>query len=143
MGVSLATFTMIASPEAAKEFLDKLNEKKNENASINLEVVKNLFEEELGKTLTEDQINDIFKDGLDDDGNGFLHYPHFMIVYAFVMSDANENGLLNVSDLKTLAETFYSDLMTDQDVEEKWQIMMWMVINSSITMNGVNFAKNV
>ena len=38
---------MIASPEAAKEFLDKLNEKKNENASINLEVVKNLFEEEL------------------------------------------------------------------------------------------------
>ena len=56
---------------------------------------------------------------MDDDGNGFLHYPHFMIVYAFVMSDANENGLLNVSDLKTLAETFYSDLMTDQDVEEE------------------------
>ena len=40
---------MIASPEAAKEFLDKLNEKKNENASINLEVVKNSFEAELGK----------------------------------------------------------------------------------------------
>ena len=56
---------------------------------------------------------------MDDDGNGFLHYPHFMIVYAFVMSDANENGFLSVPDLKTLAETFYSDLMTDQDVEEE------------------------
>ena len=46
---------MTASPEHAKEFLDKLNEKKDENASINVEVVKNSFEAELGKLSQIDQ----------------------------------------------------------------------------------------
>ena len=42
-----------------------------------------------------------------------------MTVYAFVMGDENGDEFLDLTELKKLALTFYSDKMTDKEVQNE------------------------
>ena len=103
--------------EDAKQFMDKLDEATNGSEKINVEVFKVLFSKELNRTLNETHINNIFKEGIDSDGNGEMDFDEFMAVFSFVMCDVNGDGYLYKEDLKQLIFVFFDRQISDEDAE--------------------------
>ena len=112
---SLTCNTMV---DDAKNFFHRLESYCNDNGDINVEVLKNLFENDLNVTLKDDYIKGIFKDGVNDHGNGSLDFLEFLTVFSFVMFDLNEDGELDHSEIKQLVNIFYGDKISDQEVQE-------------------------
>ena len=58
----------------ANEFFDKMSETVDDDDKINVVVFKDSFTSDLNRTITDIHINNIFKDGIDDDGKGTIKY---------------------------------------------------------------------
>ena len=106
-----------ATLEDKKQFLHKLDEVTNFCDTINIEVFKKLFTEELNRTLTDVHINNIFKDGINEDGNGKMDFNEFITVFAFVMYDTNGDEHLDQSEVKQLVSVFFELDVSDEDVQ--------------------------
>ena len=106
-----------ATLEDAKQFLHMLDEVTNFCDTINIEVFKKLFTEELNRTLTDVHINNIFKDGINEEGNGKMDFNEFIAVFAFVMYDTNGNEHLDQSEVKQLVSVFFELDVSDEDVQ--------------------------
>ena len=66
----------------ANEFFDKMSETVDDDDKINVVVFKDSFTSDLNRTITDIHINNIFKDGIDDDGKGTIKYSMPKNVFA-------------------------------------------------------------
>ena len=103
------------SLENAKIFLHKLVEAANFNEKINVEFFKKIFTKELNRSLTDIHINYIFKDGIDNNGNGVINFDEFITVFSFVMSDKNGDGQLDRSELKLLVKNIFQHEILEKE----------------------------
>ena len=62
----------MATMDDANEFFDKMSETVDDDDKINVVVFKDSFTSDLNRTITDIHINNIFKDGIDDDGKGTI-----------------------------------------------------------------------
>ena len=69
--------------EEGRLFFYKMEEMADYNGDVNVQVLKYQYKNELKRNLTDEQIKNIFKDRINENGNGKMDLDEYMIAFSF------------------------------------------------------------
>ena len=67
----------------------------------------------MNSTLTDVQIKNIFKNGMDEDGNGRIDRDELMIVLSFNISDTDDNGYIDLPEFEKMTSSILGEKVSD------------------------------
>ena len=88
----------------------------NDEDVMNVKDLIHFFDSGLDFTLNNNQIKNVLK-GMDENGNGKIHYGEFYLLVLFVTCDKNRDGFITYDEAKYMAGKFDEYSMTVEQIK--------------------------